>query len=157
ETAAAERPDAARPAAPGAAAPVAPPAPGAAAAAAQQQRDDDENDDRRNRESLAAALGPRLARHVGQRDAALLGDAGDDAGRAREQPGAELAVPERGHDDGADRLAGEAVGDELLEVVAGFDPDRAVVDRGDDEDAVVPAALADPLAAILEELDRVLL
>ncbi len=61
----------------------------------------------------------------------------------------------RGPDRLADRLAGEAVGDELLEVVADLDAHLAILDGDDDEQPVVLALLADPAAAVLEHLDGV--
>ena len=53
-------------------------------------------------------------------------------------------------------FAGKPVGDELLEVVADFDPHLPVVDGQQDQQPVVLAALADAAAAVLEHLDRVL-
>ena len=52
-------------------------------------------------------------------------------------------------------LAGKPVGDELLEVIADFDPDLPIVDGQEDEQPVVLAALADAASAVLEHLDRV--
>src|SRR6185295_13031408 len=105
----------------------------------------------------AAAAGPRRRglRHVLERDAAALGDAVDDPRRAREQPGAVVAAAELRRDHLPDGLAGEAVSDELLERVADLDVDAPVLHRDDDEEAVVLALDADPLAAVLEHLDGV--
>ena len=55
----------------------------------------------------------------------------------------------------ADRLSGDAVGDDCLDPVADLDPDPAILDRDEDEDAVVLALATDTLAAVLEHLDRV--
>ena len=55
----------------------------------------------------------------------------------------------------ANRLSGEAVGHESLEAVSDLDPDLAVLDRDDNQQAVVLAALADAAALILEHLDGV--
>jgi len=85
----------------------------------------------------------RLARNVLEGHPAALGDPGDDPRRAGEQaraviPGTKL----RGHDV-ADRVAREAVGNELLEVVSDFDLDPPVVDRDDNQKTVVFALGAD--------------
>ena len=53
-------------------------------------------------------------------------------------------------------FAGEAVGDELLEVVADFDPHLSILDGQQDQQAVVLAVLADAAAAVLEHLHGVL-
>ncbi len=59
------------------------------------------------------------------------------------RPFAVLALTELRQDRLADRLAGEAVGDESFEAVADLDPDLAVLDGDDDQESVVLAALAD--------------
>ena len=62
----------------------------------------------------------------------------DDALHAGQQPGAVVALPElRRHVVAAD-LAGEAVGDELLEVVADLDPHPPVLDGHQDEQRRCP-------------------
>ena len=52
-------------------------------------------------------------------------------------------------------LSGEAVGDELFEVVAHLDPHLPVVDGEQDQNAVVASALADAATAVLEHLHGV--
>ena len=54
----------------------------------------------------------------------------------------------------AARLAGEAVGDPLLEAVADLDPDASLLERQQDQQAVVLALLADAAAVVLEQLRR---
>ena len=56
------------------------------------------------------------------------------------EPGAVVALPESRRHLLADRLAGEAVGDELLQVVADLDLNLAILDRDEHEQAVVLAA-----------------
>src|SRR5436190_762050 len=56
----------------------------------------------------------------------------------------------------AARFPGEAVGDPLLESVADFDPHLALVEREQNEQAVVLSLLADAAAVILEQLVGVL-
>src|SRR4051812_322373 len=156
EAAAAESTGAAGPVAPRSRAPVAAPPPPAAS------RNDDQHqqpeDDRapwqpghRDRPARDARRG-----NVGDRDVALLADAVDDAGRPVEQSLA-VGVPlERRRNRFADGLPGEPVGDDPFEVIADLDLDLAVVDRDQDEQAVVLALVADAAAPVLEHLDRVL-
>ena len=92
-----------------------------------------------------------------ERDAAALRDAADDARRAGEQARAVAAA--RGTAGAmylAAGLAGEAVGDPLLEAVADLDSDAPLLDREQDQQAVVLALLADAAAVVLEQLDGVL-
>src|SRR5262249_31370500 len=156
--AAAERADAARPAAPGSAAPEPPPSSTAAADPADDQNRDEDPEDRRQRHGRRVALA-RLRSRYGyavERDASLLGDALDDARRAHEQAPAESSRGEvRRHH--AARFAGEAVGDELLEVVADFDLDAPLLHREENQQPVVLALLSDAAAAVLEHLDGVFL
>ena len=92
-----------------------------------------------------------------ERDAAALGDASDDALGAGAQPCTVLTVPEeRGHDLAA-RLAGEAVRDPLLQVVADFHPHPPFLECQQNQQAVVLALLADALAVVREQLDGVFL
>ena len=70
----------------------------------------------------------RRLRHIGQRDAAPLGDALNDPRRARPAgPRRNRPLAKRRQHRLADRLAREAVGDELLEAVADFDPDAPLL------------------------------
>src|SRR4029079_16815525 len=158
EAAAAERPDAAGPVAPRTAAPVAPPAPPAVAADVYDEDDDPEEEVEREsaRPRVAARRLRALDRHVRDGDAALLADAIDDLGRAAHQPLAGLPLPEF-RPDGVAHFAGEAVGDQLLERVADLKPQRAIVHRDDDQQAVVLAFVANAAAPVLEHLDRVLI
>src|SRR4030095_2215963 len=64
-----------------------------------------------------------------QGDIAALGDPADDALRACEQSLAVLAASERRRHGVATPLAGEAVGDERLELVADFNAHPPVLDR----------------------------
>ena len=77
--------------------------------------------------------------------------------RAGEQPLPVLALTKRREDRFTDRLAGKAVGHESFEAVADFDPDLAILDRDDDQQAVVLAAIADAPSVVLEHLDGVFL
>src|SRR5438445_760887 len=80
----------------------------------------------------------------------------NDARRAGEQAGAELAGAELRRHAPA-RFAGEAVGDELLEVVPDFDLDARFLHREQDQQPVVLALLPDAAPAVLEHLDGVFL
>ena len=91
-----------------------------------------------------------------QRDVAALRDPPDDPRRAGEQARAVAAAPELRRHELAAGLAGEAVGDPLLEAVADLDPDPPLLDRDEDQQAVVLALVADAAAVILEQLDGVL-
>jgi hypothetical protein len=150
---AAKRTHAAVPAAPRSAAPAAAPA---TSPAARQDHDDDpdEQDDLPGSESARRLNGPPLPRHVLQFDAAPLGNAVDDPGRAGEQARRVVAVAELRPHHLANRLAGEAVGDELLEVVADLDAHLAFLERDHDQCAVVLALVPDPAAAVLEHPQR---
>src|SRR4030095_1104559 len=90
-------------------------------------------------------------------DIAALGDPADDALRACEQSLAVLAASERRRHVVATRLAGEAVGDERLELVADFNAHPPVLDRHENQQPVVATALANPPTAVLEHFHRVLI
>src|SRR5262249_42655687 len=111
------------------------------------------------RNLVAAARGRRerpwradaVERHV-----APLRDAPDDALDAGDEPRTVSAAAELRYHHLTARLARESVRDPLLERVADFDPDLVLLDRDENQQAVVLALLPDPLAVILEELVRVL-
>ena len=130
ESTAAEWSDAAVPAAPPAAAPSRPePAPPRTADGVEDDEDDEEGEDEISARSDVGRAAGGFRPDALQRHVAPLRDARNDAGDAGEQPGAVRAAAElRRHVLPAD-LAGKTVGDELLEVVADFDPDLAIVDR----------------------------
>src|SRR5581483_10780253 len=157
--AAAGGPDAARPAADEGPAPeAASPARPAADAADDQYDDEDEQNDPEGhrRAAVRAPDGALRDPHAVERHAARLRDAADDAFGAREQPGAEAPGAELRRHRLARRLAGVAVGDELLEAVADLDPHLVFLDRDEDQQAVVLALLADAASAVLEQLVGVL-
>ena len=148
---AAPRADAAAPAAP---------APAAAATVDERQHDeqhDEEHDDPVERDRVSRRL--RRLRHpdAGDGHVPIGGDALDDARGAGQQPLAVLALTEVGRHHLAAGLAGEPVGDDALEVVAHLHPHLAVVDRQQDEQAVVLALRADAAPAVLEHLRGVAL
>ncbi len=70
-------------------------------------------------------------------------------------PAAVFAARKVRHHVVAAHLAGKAVGDELLEVVADLDPDVSVLHRQQHEQPVVFALGADAAPAVLEHLHRV--
>src|SRR6185503_13890961 len=154
--AAAEGTDSAVPAAPGPHAPAAEaPAPSRAPERVQHDEEDEERED-----DVAAGADVRRAVRLRtdalQRDVASLRDARGHARHTGEQAWSVVAAPELGRHVLSQRLAGEPVGDELLQVVPDFDRRLAIVDGGDDEHAVVLAALPDAAAVILEHLHGVL-
>src|SRR5688572_7987712 len=153
---AAERTDAAVPGAPRRAAPV----PGTPPAAPAQGVQHDEKHEQRQQQAAptpgVAHVDPRC-RTIGQLDPTAFRDPIHQPRDARYQALAVLALAkERHHVEAAD-LAGEAVGDELLQLVADLDPHLPVGDGHDHQQPVVLALLADAAAAVLEHLDRVLL
>jgi hypothetical protein len=86
-----------------------------------------------------------------------LRDPSDDPLGAGAQPFAVLSVPEERRHHLTARLAGEAVGDPLLEVVPDLDPDAPLLQREQDQEAVVLALLSNAFAVVREQLDGVLL
>ena len=90
-----------------------------------------------------------------QRDVASFGDPADNAGGAGAQSLAVVTRPERRHHDLAAGFSREPVGDPLLEAVADLDPDLPLLEREQDQQAVVLALLADAAAVVLEQLDGV--
>src|SRR5688572_31626780 len=154
---AAERSDPAVPAAPRSGTPsaAAPPARAAGDRIDHHEQNEDRHDDRKARLFVTRrAFGGW--RYSLQRDVASFGNPADDARHAGEQARAIVASAElRRHLFPAD-LAGEAVGDEFLEVVSDLHPDFPVLDGEQNEQPVVLALLADAAAAVLEHLHRVL-
>ena len=129
----------------------------AADPADDQNRDEDPEADRHRKRRRIALARRRLRRgHAIERDAAPLRDPLNDARRAGEQADAELAGAELRRHAPA-RFAGEAVGDELLEVVPDFDLDARFLHREQDQQPVVLALLPDAAPAVLEHLDGVFL
>ena len=138
-----------------------PPSSAAAAAdAADDEERDEEPEERRHADRRAAAArassvrGARTPSSVTPRPCAM-------RPMMRSVP-ASSPAPYRpalncGRHDLAAGFAGEAVGDPLLEVVADLDFDAPLLDREQDEQAVVLALLADAAPVILEQLDRVVL
>jgi len=128
------------------------------AGAPDDQEDDDQQDDRPERKPACLTPGP-LTRDPDpfERDAAPLRDPSGDAFGAREKSRAVLPLAEQRRHELADRFAGEAVGDPLLELVPDLDFDLPLLDRDDDQQAVVPAAFADAAPVVLEQLDGILL
>ena len=103
-----------------------------------------------------AAVPPAAARPAGvtPRPSAMRLMIRVDAG---EQARAVVAAAELRRDRLADRLAGESVGDELLEAVADLDRDLAILHRDDARAGRCPCPLSPmPRAAVLEHLDGVL-
>src|SRR5688572_12395779 len=133
--AAAERTDAAVPATPWTGSPwtAAPAMPRPAGDGVDHDEQHDEPEENRPARFLVVDAPRRRARDVRQDDVAPLGNSPDDPRRARQQPGAVLATPElRRHVVAAD-FARESIGDELLEVIADFHPDFAILHRQQDE------------------------
>ena len=149
---AAERADAAVPAAPRAP-PMAPPPPPPPA----EQDEDDQHDDQGqgSRRSDCARRRRTFARHVVERHAAPSAMRLMIAGSSRDQAPAVLALAELRRDHLADRLAGEAVGDEPFEAVADLDPAlRSSTATTISRPLSLPFC-ADAAAAVLEHLDGV--
>src|SRR6185437_14021669 len=76
--------------------------------------------------------------------------------RAREQAGAIVTTAELRRHRATYRFAREAVGDELLEVVADLYAYATIVDRDHDEQPIVFAFVADAASTVFEQLHRVL-
>src|SRR5437870_585608 len=136
ETSAAERPGTAVPAAPRPAAPV---AVMTARPATHGRRDGSQHEEHHEQPDKQHRTRPRLrpAARRGpdtlQRDVAAFGNPRDHARHARKQPRAVLSLPEFREHVLAARLACKAVSDELLEVVADFDLDPAILDPHHDQ------------------------
>src|SRR5438552_441911 len=124
---AAERSDAARPAAPRPAAPVAGTASWSATDPAHDQNGDEDQDDHPewNRRARLTVQRARRADAV-ERHVSSLRDAADDAFGACEQTGAVAPLRELRRHDLAARFAGKSVGDPLLDAVADFNPDATL-------------------------------
>src|SRR5262249_25693274 len=146
--------------APRSAAPVAPapPARSATDAADDQDGEEDEQDHAESDRRPAAARSRGLRRYANavERDATSLRDAADNAFRTQTQTITKLTAAEIRRHDFAARLTGEPVGDELLEAIAGLDPDLTLLHGQHDQNAVVLALFTDALAVVLEQLHRVL-
>src|SRR6185295_17697327 len=130
----------------------------ASTAEAADNQYDDENGNRDPARQGVAALARHLARHAHafERDAATLRDAANDAFSTGAQSLAVAAVTKVRRHDLAARLAREAVGDPLLQVVADLNLRAALLDREQDQQAVVLPLLPDPFAVVGEQLDDVL-
>src|SRR5206468_514511 len=94
-------------------------------------------------------------RHAVEGDVTNLRDAPDQAQYAGFESTAIVALFEGRHHELTARLARVPVGDDLFEVVADLDPDAPLLEREQDENAVVLALVADPAPAVLEHLHRV--
>src|SRR5688572_10793328 len=133
--AAAERTDAAVPATPWTGSPgtAAPATPRPAGDGVDHDEQHDEPEENRPATVLVVDPPRRPAWYIRRDDVAPLGNPLDDPRRAREQPCAVLAAPElRRHVVAAD-FAGKSIGDELLEVIAGFHPNLAILHRQQDQ------------------------
>src|SRR5204863_1272688 len=120
-------------------------------AAENREQDEDQHDHpERDRSSGSRTPVEGGRAHALERHAACLRDASDNPLRAREQPRPVLTLAEERRHELAARLAGGAVRDPLLEVVADFDADLPLLQREHDEDAVVLALAADAAAVVLE-------
>src|SRR5436190_20967638 len=153
--AAAERPHAARPPAPAAPPPVSPAA-GRAASPAHQHDGDEDGDHQRQRNPATGWPPLNPPRHALQLDVAALGDPADDAAGSGDEARPVTAVAELRGDVVAAGFAGKAVGDPLLEAVADLDFDAPLLPHDENQHPVVLGALADPAAAVLEQLDGVI-
>src|SRR5207302_1115790 len=118
-----------------------------------QDCDEDEDGDEERevrRRALALVLVSRQLDVEG--DAARLRDTADHARRADQQALAVSAVAELRDHVLAARFSRKSIRDEFFEAVADFDPDAALLEREQDQQAVVLPLVADALAAVLEQL-----
>src|SRR6185436_3679398 len=109
--------------------------------AEDQNHDHDDEQDAGDARPFRRAF--RYGRDIRQRDAASLGDALNHARRAGEQARSVALLTKGREHQLPNRLAREAVRDELLEVVSHLDAHAAVLDRQHDQRAVVLALLPD--------------
>src|SRR5258706_5490639 len=157
-TSTAERADAAVPSAPAASAPARtePAAPPRPPDGVEEDKDDEKHPDEVSTGADVGSATTRLGRDCPKPDLASLRNAGNDTGQACKQTWSVRAAAEFGRHVLPADFTGKNVGDELLEVVADFDPHLPVVHGQKHEGTVVLGALSDPASVVFEHLDGIL-